>query len=78
MLVPQRSITELQGSWQLAVVDARNVVAMRTVRMGDRVGDLWLVEDGVKPGERVIIEGLLKVRTGVVVNPKAIALTAVK
>lgn len=69
-LVPERAVAELQGGWQVAVVGPDNRVAMRTVQMGDHMGQLWVVNDGVQPGERVIVEGLLKVRTGVVVNPK--------
>jgi membrane fusion protein, multidrug efflux system len=68
MLVPQRAVTELQGSYQVAVVGSDNTVAIRPVTVGDRVGNLWIVATGVKAGERVIVEGLLKVRDGAVVN----------
>jgi RND family efflux transporter MFP subunit len=68
LLVPQRAVTELQGSHQVAVVDGNNVVSIRPVTVGDRVGNLWIVTSGVKAGERVIVEGLLKVRDGAVVN----------
>jgi membrane fusion protein (multidrug efflux system) len=71
VVVPERAVGELQGGWQVAVVGEGNKVTMRNVHMGAHLGDLWVVEDGVKPGERVIVEGLLKVRSGVVVNPKA-------
>jgi len=67
-LVPQRAVTELQGSHQVAVVDNGNKVSIRPVTVGDRVGNLWIVTDGLKAGERVIVEGLLKVRDGSVVN----------
>ena len=72
-VVPERAVGELQGIWQVAVVGEGNRVAMRNVRMGVHIGSLWVVEDGLQPGERVIVEGLLKVRTGVVVNPKPAA-----
>jgi len=72
-LVPQRAVTELQGSYQVAVVGAGNKVAIRPVRLGERSGPLWVVEDGVQPGERVIVEGLQKVRSGVTVNPRPAA-----
>src|SRR5262249_25834160 len=68
LLVPQRAVTELQGSHQVAVVGANNTVSIRSVAVGDRVGDLWIVTSGVKAGERVIVEGLLKVRDGGVVT----------
>jgi RND family efflux transporter MFP subunit len=68
MLVPQRAITELQGSYQVAVVNSENKVSIRPVTVGDRVGNLWIVTDGLKAGERVIVEGLLKARDGAVVN----------
>ena len=69
-VVPERAVAELQGGWQVAVVGPDNRVSMRNVQMGDHMGQLWVVNDGVRPGERVIVEGLLKVRGGVVVNPK--------
>lgn len=72
-VVPTRAVSELQGGWQVAVVGEDNRVTIRDVRMGDRIGNQWVVEEGVKPGERVIVEGLLKVRTGVVVTPKLAA-----
>jgi RND family efflux transporter MFP subunit len=68
MLIPQRAVTELQGSHQVAVVTRDNRVSIRSVTVGDRVGHLWIVTDGLKAGERVIVEGLLKVRDGTVVN----------
>jgi len=69
LLVPQRAVTELQGAHQVAVVGADNKVSVRQVTVGDRVGKMWIVSEGLKPGERVVVEGLLKVRDGVVVNP---------
>jgi membrane fusion protein (multidrug efflux system) len=68
LLIPQRAVTELQGSYQVAVVGGDDKVSIRNVTVGDRVGNLWIVTEGVKPGERVIVEGLLKVRNGAVVN----------
>jgi RND family efflux transporter MFP subunit len=70
LLVPQRAVTELQGAYQIAVVDDQNKVSIRTVQVGDRVGTQWIVADGLKPGERVIAEGVQKVRQGAHVNPK--------
>jgi membrane fusion protein (multidrug efflux system) len=72
-VVPQRAVTELQGSYQVAVVGDDNKVTIRNVRVGERTGTMWVVEEGLRPGERVIVEGLQKVRSGVVVNPKPAA-----
>jgi membrane fusion protein, multidrug efflux system len=73
LLVPQRAVTELQGGYQIAAVDEQNKVSIRTVTVGDRVGSEWIIADGLKRGERVIAEGVQKVRTGMQVNPKAYA-----
>ena len=70
LLVPQRSVTELQGGYQVAVVDANNKVNIRTVTVGDRVGSDWVIADGIKPGERIVVEGVQKLRAGATVNPK--------
>jgi membrane fusion protein, multidrug efflux system len=73
LLVPQRAVTELQGTYQAAVVGPENKVSIRTVKPGDRVGAMWIIEEGLKPGERVIAEGVQKVRPGMQVNPKPFA-----
>jgi RND family efflux transporter MFP subunit len=70
LLVPQRAVTELQGTFQVAVVGSDDKVSIRSVKVGDRVGALWIIESGVKPGEMVVTEGLQKVRDGSVVSPK--------
>ena len=64
LLVPQRAVTELQGSQQVAVVGADNKVSIRPVTVGDRVGKMWIITDGLKAGERVVVEGLQKVKDG--------------
>ncbi len=74
LLVPQRAVSELQGGYQVAVVDGENKVNVRTVTVGDRVGNEWIIADGLKPGERVVAEGVQKVRTGIQVNPKPFAM----
>src|SRR6202040_193404 len=76
LLVPQRAVTELQGAYQVAVVDSENKVSIRTVTVGDRVGSQWIIADGLKPGERVVAEGVQKVRPGAQVNPKPFAVEA--
>jgi RND family efflux transporter MFP subunit len=68
LLVPQKAVSELQGSYQLAVVDADNTVSIRAVNVGDHVGPMWIVEGGVKPGEQVVVEGLQKVQNGATVK----------
>jgi RND family efflux transporter MFP subunit len=76
LLVPQRAITDVQGSYQVAVVDAGNKVSVRNVKVGERVDNMWVVTDGLQAGERVITEGVQKVASGVRVNPKVVTATA--
>jgi len=73
LLVPQRAVSELQGGYQVAVVDDQNKVNIRTIQVGDRVGSEWVIAEGLKPGERVVAEGIQKVRPGMPVNPKPFA-----
>lgn len=68
-LVPERAVTELQGTYQVAVVGSDNTARIRKVKLGERIGGLWVVEDGVAAGESVIVEGVQKVRDGVPVHP---------
>jgi len=70
LLVPQKAVSELQGNYQLAVVGADNKVTIRAVRVGDRVGPMWIIESGVKAGELVVVEGLQKVQNGATVKIK--------
>ncbi len=70
LLVPQRAVTELQGSYQVAVVGGDNRVSIRTVKVGERVDRFWVVDEGLKHGEKVIAEGVQKARQGLLVNPK--------
>ena len=70
LLVPQSAVTELQGNYQLAVVNNDNKVEIRPVKVGERAGTEWIIEDGVKPGEQVVAEGLQKVQAGMIVNPR--------
>lgn len=72
LLVPQRTVTELQGNYQVDVVGSDNKVSIRPVKVGERVGTMWIINEGLKPGERVVVEGVQKVRDGVPVNPKTI------
>ncbi len=68
LLVPQKAVTELQGMYQVAVVGSDDKVSVRTVRVGERTGSMWIIEEGVKPGERVVVEGVQKVRDGMPVK----------
>ncbi len=70
LLVPQRAVSELQGSYQVAVVGGDNKIEMRTVKVGERSGQQWIIEDGLKAGEIVVVEGTQKIKPGAVVNPK--------
>jgi len=63
LLVPQRAVTELQGTYQVAVVEG-DKVALLPVKVGERVGTMWIIESGVRPGQLVVVEGLQKVRDG--------------
>src|SRR5712692_1704072 len=73
LLIPQRAVSELQGGYQVALVDGENKVSIQTVETGERVGTQWIIEKGLKPGARVVAEGTQKVRPGMVVNPKPYA-----
>jgi membrane fusion protein (multidrug efflux system) len=73
LLVPQRAVTELQNLFSVAVVGNGNKVEFRNVKVGPRVDSLWVIEEGLKPGEKVVVEGLQKARDGAVVVPKAAA-----
>jgi membrane fusion protein (multidrug efflux system) len=70
LVVPQRAVQEFQGSYQVAVVGRDNKVEIRTVTPGQRAENLWVIDSGLKPGERVVVEGLQKVKNGITVNPK--------
>jgi len=69
LLVPQRALTDMQGRYLLAVVGADNIVSIRPVAAGERVGQQWVITGNVKAGDRVVAEGVQKVRDGAVVNP---------
>ena len=73
LLVPQRAVSELQGGYQVAIVGDDNKVNIRPVKVGDRIGNQWVIAEGLKPGERVVAEGVQKVRPGLQVNPRPFA-----
>src|SRR5688572_7053918 len=68
LLIPQRAITELQGRYQLAVVGPDNKIEIRMVKVAERTGNLWVIDEGLHPGERVVVEGVQKVKAGMTVN----------
>ena len=70
LVVPQEAVTELQGNFQVAVVDQDNKVSIRPVKTGERIGALWQVTDGLKPGDRVVVQGVQKAREGATVTVK--------
>ena len=76
ILVPQRAVNELQGSYQVAVVGADNTATIKVVTLGPRDGDLWVVEKGLSPGDRIVVEGIQRVRSGMKVAPKEATGTA--
>jgi len=70
LLVPQRSVVETQGTYSVVVVDSNNQASIRPVKTGERVGQMWVITEGVKPGEQVIAEGIQKAKDGIKVRPK--------
>jgi len=70
LLVPQRAVQELQGLYSVGIVGADNKVSFRSVKVGPKVDSSWVIEEGVKAGERVIVEGVQRVTEGVTVTPK--------
>ena len=71
ILIPKRAVQEIQGMQTVLVVGADNMVALRTIKPGESVGPLLVIHDGLKPGERVIVDGIQKARPGTRVNPTA-------
>ena len=72
VLVPQLAVQEIQGLYSVMVVKPDATVEQRMVKAGERVGNLWIIDSGVKPGEKVIVEGLQKVKPGVKVAAKLV------
>jgi RND family efflux transporter MFP subunit len=70
MVIPQEAVNELQGSYQVAIVGDDNKVSIRPVKMGERIGAMWEVTEGLKPGDKVVVQGIQKAREGVQVTVK--------
>jgi membrane fusion protein, multidrug efflux system len=71
LLVPQRAVNELQTSYEVGVIDGANRVQIRQVKVGEKVGSLWVIEDGLKAGDRIVVEGMQRIRDGQAVKPVA-------
>lgn len=71
LLVPQRAVNEMQGVYQVAVVGSGNVAEVRPVKTGARSGAMWIIEEGLQPGEHVVVEGFSRVKDGQVVKPQS-------
>ena len=70
LLVPQTAVQELQGGYEVAIVDADNKARIRSVKVGEKTGTMWVISDGLKPNDKVIVEGIGKVKDGTVVVPR--------
>jgi membrane fusion protein (multidrug efflux system) len=70
LLIPQNAVVQSQGSYQVAVVSSNHRVSMRTVKPGETVGTMWVIDEGLKPGEQVVTEGVQRVKEGTLVTPK--------
>jgi membrane fusion protein (multidrug efflux system) len=72
LAVPQRAVSELQGSHQVAVLGPDNRVHIQAITRGAQIGSHWIVSDGLRAGDRVVVEGVQKVREGALVRPKLV------
>ena len=70
LLIPQSAVAQSQGSYQVAVVDSNHKVSMRAVKPGETLGTLWVIDEGLKPGEQIVVEGLAKLKEGTLVALK--------
>jgi RND family efflux transporter MFP subunit len=76
LLIPQSAVAQTQGSYQVAVVGSDHKVSMRTVKPGETVGTMWVINEGLKPDEQVVVDGLQQLKEGTAVTPKAAHLSA--
>jgi RND family efflux transporter MFP subunit len=75
LLLPQSAVAQSQGSYQVAVVGSDHKISMRAVKPGETVGTMWVIEEGLKPGEEVVVEGIQRLREGTLVTPKPVHLS---
>jgi len=71
LLIPQQSVSELQGVYQVGVVGADNKASMKIIKLGPQAGDMWLVESGLQAGDNVVVDGLQRIKSGMTVAPSA-------
>jgi membrane fusion protein (multidrug efflux system) len=76
LLLPQSAVAQSQGSYQVAVVGSDHKVSMRAVKPGETVGTMWVINEGLKPGELVAVDGLQQLKEGTAVTPKPVHLSA--
>ena len=76
MLIPQAAVIEIQSMYQVVVLSPENTAQFRAVKVGQRVGTDWIIEQGLNPGEKVIVQGFMKVRQGTPVSPKPYVVAA--
>ena len=69
LIVPQQAVSEMQGSYEVATVDDNDAVSVHTINVGDQIGSSWIIRDGLKAGERVIVDGVQHVAPGIYVHP---------
>lgn len=69
LLVPQQSVSELQGVYQVGVVSDDNIVTIKTINLGPQAGDMWVVESGLQAGDKVVVDGLQRIKSGMTVAP---------
>ena len=77
LLVPQAAVTQLQGGYQIALVGSDNKISIRAVKAGEKIGQMWVIDEGLKPGEQVVVQGQDKVREGSLVAAKPANLSLV-
>jgi membrane fusion protein (multidrug efflux system) len=70
LLVPQSAVRELQGGYQVAIVGADRKATMRPVKAGEKVGTMWVIDEGLNPADQVVVEGIANVKDGTTVVPK--------
>ena len=76
LLVPQTAVKELQGGYQVAVVGTDNRASIRSVKVGEKVGTFWVISDGLRPDDQIVVQGIGKLKDGVTVTPKTMQLQA--
>ena len=76
VLLPQRAILEVQSMYQAVIVGPDNKASFRPIKVGEQIGNQWIITEGIKPGERVVTQGFMKVKEGMIVNPKPFVETA--